>query len=69
MEESKILEILNLRNTLIVECKRLEEMHEEICDYELVCELKNEIEIIKGKISAINQVFEILGYSSYISSD
>lgn len=69
MEESKILEILNLQNTLIAECKRLEETRKAIVNFELACELENKIEIIKGKISVTNQVLEILGYSSKISSN
>ena len=69
MDENKILEILNLRNSLLLEYKSEKEEYAKIDDVDIMESIYDGMLILKAKVIAINQVLDILGYEEYSSDD
>ena len=69
MDENKILEILNLRNSLLLEYKSAKEKYEKMDDVDIMESIYDGMLILKAKVIAINQVLDILGYEEYSSDD
>ena len=69
MDENKILEILNLRNSLLLEYKSAKEEYAKMDDVDVMESIYDGMLILKAKVIAINQVLDILGYEEYSSDD
>ncbi len=69
MEENKILEILNLRNSLLLEYKSSKEEYAKMDDVDIMENIHDGMLILKSKVIAINQVLDILGYEEDIPDD
>ena len=69
MDENKILEILNLRNSLLLEYKSEKEEYAKMDDVDVMESIYDGMLILKAKVIAINQVLDILGYEEYSSDD
>ncbi len=69
MDENKILEILNLRNSLLLEYKSAKEEYAKMDDVDIMESIYDGMLILKAKVIAINQVLDILGYEEYSSDD
>ena len=69
MDENKILEILNLRNSLLLEYKSEKEEYAKMDDVDIMESIYDGMLILKAKVIAINQVLDILGYEEYSSDD
>lgn len=69
MDENKILEILNLRNSLLLEYKKEKEAYKEMDDVDVMEDIARGMLILKSKVIAINQVLDILGYEENIPDD
>ena len=69
MDENKILEILNLRNSLLLEYKSEKEEYAKMDYVDIMESLYDGMLILKAKVIAINQVLDILGYEEYSSDD
>ena len=69
MDENKILEILNLRNSLLLEYKSEKEEYAKMDDVDIMESIYDDMLILKAKVIAINQVLDILGYEEYSSDD
>ena len=69
MDENEILEILNLRNSLLLEYKSEKEEYAKMDDVDIMESIYDDMLILKAKVIAINQVLDILGYEEYSSDD
>ncbi len=69
MDENKILEILNLRNSLLLKYKSEKEEYAKMDDVDIMESIYDGMLILKAKVIAINQVLDILGYEEYSSDD
>ena len=69
MDENKILEILNLRNSSLLEYKKEKEAYKEMDDVDVMEDIARGMLILKSKVIAINQVLDILGYEENIPDD
>ncbi len=69
MDENKILEIVNFRNSLLLEYKGQKEAYEKMVDADIMEDIERGMLILKARVITINQVLDILGYEEYIPDD